>query len=101
MARGGARPGAGRPTLYPRTIRASIRLSEDEVRMIEECIEKLGTNRSDIISKEIVNEFYKIIKQEIFFKKKTLTIYQKTEKLLDNLSMIKVAIENKKLYGKR
>ena len=44
MARGRARP-----TLYPRTIRASIRLSEDEVRMIEECIEKLGTNRSDII----------------------------------------------------
>ena len=62
MARGGARPGAGRPTLYPRTIRASIRLSEDEVRMIEECIEKLGTNRSDIISKEIVNKLYKIMK---------------------------------------
>lgn len=58
IARGGARPGAGRPTLYPRTIRASIRLSEDEVRMIEECIEKLGTNRSDIISKEI-KEIYK------------------------------------------
>lgn len=53
MARGRARP-----TLYPRTIRASIRLSEDEVRMIEECIEKLGTNRSDIISKGI-KEIYK------------------------------------------
>lgn len=48
------------------------------------------------ITKEIVNELYKIMKQEGFFEKKTLTIYQKTERLLDNLSMIKVAIENKK-----
>lgn len=58
MERGGERPGAGRSTLYPRTIRASIRLSEDEVRMIEECIEKLGTNRNDIILKGI-KEIYK------------------------------------------
>lgn len=50
------------------------------------------------ITREIVNELYKIMKQEGFFEKKTLTIYQKTERLLDNLSMIKVAIENKKIY---
>lgn len=48
------------------------------------------------ISKEIAMELYKILKQERIFEKKTSTIYQKTERLLDNLSMIKVAIENKK-----
>lgn len=48
------------------------------------------------ISKEIAIELYKILKQERIFEKKTLTIYQKTERLLDNLTMIKVAIENKK-----
>lgn len=48
------------------------------------------------ISKEIVKELYKIMEQEGFFEKKTLTIYQKTERLLDSLSMLKVAIENKK-----
>lgn len=48
------------------------------------------------ISKEIAMELYKILKQERIFEKKTLTIYQKTERLLDNLSMLKVAIENKK-----
>ena len=58
MAKGGARQDARRPTLYPRTIRISIRLSVTEVRMIEECIEKLGTNGINIISKGI-KEIYK------------------------------------------
>ena len=40
------------------------------------------------------------MKQESFFEKKTLTIYQKIERLLDNLTMIKVAIENKKTVWK-
>ncbi len=58
ITKGGARQGARRSTLYPRTIRISIRLSVTEVRMIEEGIEKLGTNRINIISKGI-KEIYK------------------------------------------
>ena len=58
MAKGRARQGTRRLTLYLRIIKISIRLSVTEVRMIEEYIEKLGTNRINIISKGI-KEIYK------------------------------------------
>ena len=57
---------------------------------------KLSTEVKQI-SKEIAMELYKILKQERIFVKKTSTIYQKTERLLNNLAMIKVSIDNKKL----
>ena len=49
----GLNPNMGRPTTNPKTIRLEIRLSEPENALLEECVNKTGRTKSEIIIKGI------------------------------------------------
>ena len=46
-------PRTGRPTTEPRQNRESFRLSDEDMRKINICIEKTGLSKTDIIRKGI------------------------------------------------
>lgn len=66
MGKGGARKGAGRPKINDdenkRTETLSIRATKNELRLIKECSEILGTTRANTIMKAI-EEMYKNLKK--------------------------------------
>lgn len=46
-------PRTGRPTTEPMTLRLQVRVSEETMKLIDHCAEKLNTNRSEIVRKGI------------------------------------------------
>ena len=53
-------PRTGRPTTNKKTERLEIRLSPDELKLIEECSEILKTSKTEVINKGV-----KLVKAEI------------------------------------
>lgn len=43
----------GRPTTNPRTGQINVRLSERELALLNECAERMGTTRTDVIARGI------------------------------------------------
>lgn len=52
----------GRPTDNPKTRRFEIRISEDEIKMLDYCCKETGKNRSDIVRLGI-KKVYEILKK--------------------------------------
>lgn len=55
-------PKTGRPTSNPKTHETRIRMSDEDVRMLEECCRLTGMTRADVIRKGI-REVYEILKK--------------------------------------
>ncbi len=53
-------PRTGRPTSNKKTERLEIRLAPNEAKLLEECAEKMGTSKTDIIMKGI-----RLVKEEL------------------------------------
>lgn len=52
---------AGRPKVQnPKNVRLEIRLTENENKILEECAEKLGTTKTEVINKGI-----NLVKEEL------------------------------------
>ena len=43
----------GRPTTNPRTGQINVRLSDKELALLNECAERMGTTRTDVIARGI------------------------------------------------
>ena len=43
----------GRPTTNPRTGQINVRLSERELALLNECAERMGTTRTDVIARGV------------------------------------------------
>lgn len=54
----------GRPTDDPKTLNTRVRLSENDVRMLEYCSEKTGLTKSEIIRRGIELVYNKIKKED-------------------------------------
>lgn len=52
----------GRPTEDPKTLNTRIRLSEDDVKRLEFCVEKTGMTKSEII-RQGIKEVYERLKK--------------------------------------
>lgn len=57
-------PKKGRPTTNKKTERLEIRLTPEELALMQECADKLGTNKTAIINKGV-----KLVKEELKKKK--------------------------------
>lgn len=55
-------PRTGRPTSDPKTHDTRIRMSDDEVRMLNICCEKTGLTKADVIRKGIKELYERLIK---------------------------------------
>lgn len=55
-------PRTGRPTTDPKTLSTRIRLSEEDVRLLEYCTEKTKLPKAEII-RQGIKEMYKKIKK--------------------------------------
>lgn len=55
-------PRTGRPTTDPKTLSTRIRLSEEDVRLLEYCTEKTKLSKAEII-RQGIKEMYKKIKK--------------------------------------
>lgn len=53
----------GRPTTEPKTLNTRIRLSENDIKMLDFCVEKTGYKKSDIIRLGI-KTVYDMLKNE-------------------------------------
>lgn len=54
----------GRPTDDPKTLNTRVRLSENDVKMLEYCSEKTGLTKSEIIRRGIELVYNKIKKED-------------------------------------
>lgn len=54
----------GRPTDDPKTLNTRVRLSENDVKMLEYCSEKTGLTKSEIIRRGIEVVYNKIKKED-------------------------------------
>lgn len=52
----------GRPTDDPKTLNTRIRLSNDDVKMLEYCAEKTGMKKSEVI-RQGIKELYERLKK--------------------------------------
>lgn len=57
-------PKMGRPTQSPKTHETRIRMSDEDVEILNFCVKKTGKNRSDII-REGIREVYKKINESV------------------------------------
>lgn len=56
-------PRTGRPTNDPKTHETRIRMSDEDVRLLQICCEKTGLSRSEVIRLGI-REVYKTVKEK-------------------------------------
>lgn len=66
IQKGGARmsPKTGRPTQSPKIYETRIRMSENDLQMLEYCVSETGKTRSDII-REGIRVVYEKIKESV------------------------------------
>lgn len=57
-------PKMGRPTQSPKTHETRIRMSDEDVRMLNVCVEKTGMTKSEII-REGIREVYNKINESV------------------------------------
>lgn len=57
-------PKMGRPTQSPKSHETRIRMSDEDIEILNFCVEKTGKNRSDII-REGIREVYKKINESV------------------------------------
>ncbi len=55
-------PKTGRPTTDPKKHETRIRMSDEDVRLLEYCAEKLGMTKADVIRKGIREVYAKVKK---------------------------------------
>ena len=56
-------PRTGRPTTAPNTHDTRIRMSDEDVRMLEACCEKTGLTKADVIRKGIKELYERLTKK--------------------------------------
>lgn len=58
-------PRLGRPTTDPKVLNTRVRLSEEDIAMLEYCAEKTGKTKSEIIRKGIRLVYESVVSEEV------------------------------------